>query len=250
MLLVGDVHGATGSLRRVASRGEPLLVLGDLINFIDYRTYDGLIAEVSGRDFVAEIVRLRSAGDLDGARRVWAGFAAGREDEVRRRYAELVERAYEEVCRALEGCTSYVTYGNADWPEVLVRHLPPSARFVDGESVELDGTRFGFVGGGMSSIGVPGEVGEEEMAAKLGDIGEVDVLCTHVPPAIDALARDVIGGRQKGSQSVLDYLIEVQPSWHYFGDIHQPQAGQWRVGRTRCHNVGYFRATGRAVRHG
>jgi Icc-related predicted phosphoesterase len=78
----------------------------------------------------------------------------------------------------------------------------------------------------------------------------VDILCTHVAPAVSALARDVVGGKEKGSQAVLDYLVDAQPQFHYFGDIHQPQASSWRVGDTRCRNVGYFRATGRAVSHG
>ena len=49
--------------------------------------------------------------------------------------------------------------------------------------------------------------------------------------------------------AVRDYLIEHQPRYHYFGDIHQPQAVSWRVGRTLCRNVGYFRATGRVFVH-
>jgi len=34
---------------------------------------------------------------------------------------------------------------------------------------------------------------------------------------------------------------------HFFGDVHQPQASTWRIGSTRCRNVGYFRATERAL---
>jgi hypothetical protein len=59
----------------------------------------------------------------------------------------------------------------------------------------------------------------------------------------------VVGGRLKESPAVLDYLLEHRPRWHYFGDIHQPQATTWRVGDTNCVNVGYFRATRRPVRH-
>ncbi len=88
------------------------------------------------------------------------------------------------------------------------------------------------------------------MAAKLDDLGPVDVLCTHVAPAVRPLSKDVIGRRIKESQPVLDYIREHRPRWHYFGDIHQPQATTWRVGSTTCINVGYFRATGRPVRHG
>ena len=46
MLLVADVHGAAEALGKVAGRGETVLVLGDLVNFIDYRSLDGILAEV------------------------------------------------------------------------------------------------------------------------------------------------------------------------------------------------------------
>ena len=87
------------------------------------------------------------------------------------------------------------------------------------------------------------------MAAKLQQLGDVDMLCTHVPPAVWAVQKDVIAGRAKGSQAILEYLHRYQPRWHYYGDVHQPQATTWRIGATRCRNVGYFRATGRAWTH-
>ena len=88
------------------------------------------------------------------------------------------------------------------------------------------------------------------MSVKLDRLGPVDILCTHVPPAVPELACDVIGGREKGSAAVLEYLLREQPPNHYFGDIHQPRATTWRVGETISRNVGYFRATGRGIRHG
>jgi Icc-related predicted phosphoesterase len=99
-------------------------------------------------------------------------------------------------------------------------------------------------------IGTPGEVTEAEMEEKLAKLGPVDVLCTHVPPAIPALATDVIAGSEKGSQAILDYVETHKPAFHYFGDIHQPRATTWRIGSTVTRNLGYFRATGRATQHG
>ncbi|NNF70102.1 MAG: metallophosphoesterase [Acidimicrobiia bacterium] len=250
MLLVADVHGAFGALARVAAADEPLLVLGDLLNFIDYRTLDGMIADVCGKEFVARIVELRTAGDYEGAAAVWHEFSEGRADSLRTQYDALVEQAYAATAAALEGAESYVLYGNVDRPDVLRSHLPEGSRYLDGEVVEIEGLSVGMVGGGMQTIDTPGEVSEDDMADKLSRLGEVDVLCTHVPPALRPLSSDVVGGRQKGSVAVLDYLRERRPSFHYFGDIHQPQAMTWRVGPTRCVNVGYFRATGRAYRHG
>ncbi|MCJ7726973.1 MAG: hypothetical protein MUP76_11385, partial [Acidimicrobiia bacterium] len=122
---------------------------------------------------------------------------------------------------------------------------------VDGETVEIEGIVVGFAGGGIGpDFGAPGIVTEEAMAAKLEKIGDVDILCTHAAPAVRQLSSDVVAGASKQSDAVLQYLLERRPPHHYFGDVHQPQATDWRVGSTWCHNVGYFRATGRPVRHG
>ncbi len=249
MLIVADVHGATEALRRVAGSGEPLLVLGDLINFIDYRTNQGIAADVLGRPFVAELVRLRGGGEHAAAQAHWRRTAAAQGIDLPGAFESHVAAAYQDVCGALDGAEAYVTYGNVDRPELLRDSLPSSARFVDAETVIIDGLTVGFAGGGVVALGTAGEVTETEMAAKLAALGPVDILCTHVPPAVAPLSGDVIGGRAKQSEAVLDYLLTVRPAFHYFGDVHQPQASTWRVGSTVCRNVGYFRATGRAVRH-
>ena len=249
MLLVSDVHGAADALRRVAQQGQPVLVLGDLINFVDYRDASGIIADVSGRDLAARFVLLRSQGKAEEASAMWREHSRGRENELRSQYTEAVAAAYQDICPVLEGAEAYVTYGNVDRPDLLAEHLPETARFVDAEVVEIEGLSVGFAGGGSMRIGTPGEVTEEDMTEKLARLGDVDVLCTHVPPEIPALATDVIGGKEKGSVAVRDYLETVQPPFHYFGDIHQPNATRWRIGSTVSANLGYFRATGRATVH-
>ncbi len=249
MRLIADVHGATEALRLVAQQPGPLLILGDFINFIDYRTNDGIVTDVSGRDFTDKMVALRTAGEAVAAGALWNDYRQGREEELRRAYTSAIEAAYDDILPVLEGAEVYATYGNVDSPELLKSKLPQSARFVDGEVIEIEGIRVGFAGGGIVSINTPGEVSEPDMAAKLAKLGPVDMLCTHVPPAVDALQKDVIAGRAKGSAAVLDYIKEYQPPFHYYGDVHQPQAFTWRVGATVCRNVGYFRATGRATNH-
>lgn len=250
MLLVADVHGAFEALAAVARLGEPLLVLGDLLNFFDYRTHDGLLADVTSREFVADLSRLRNVGDMEGSRRLWVEYHEGREDELRDAFAEAIHASYAAAADALRGSDSYVTYGNADRPDILEASLPEGSRFLDAEVVEIEGVSVGFAGGGVPGIGVPGEVDEEVMRAKLDALAGVDMLCTHAAPAVTALSRDVIGGRLKQSEPVGEFLLRHRPRWHYFGDIHQPQAITWRVGATVSRNVGYFRATKRPVRHG
>lgn len=250
MLLVADVHGAADALARVASTDEPLLVLGDLVNLIDYRTGEGIVSDVVGKQLIVEISALRARRRRAEANELWQAATAGRQEDVNSAIGQLMAMQYRSVCSALEGSDAFVMYGNVDRPAMLKDHLPASAQYVDAETREIEGHLVGFVGGGIPRIGTAGEVEPDEMKSKLDLLGPVEILCTHVPPDVPALASDVIGRTRKGSPEILDYLIEHEPAFHYFGDIHQPKAITWQVGKTTCMNVGYFRATGRAVRHG
>ena len=251
VLIVSDVHAAFAELAAVAALGEPLLVLGDLLNFVDYRTGEGIAADVYGRDHALEFIRNRKAGDWEANRRLWQRTTAGRLRELSVRTRERVLWQYASAREALTGAEAYVTFGNVDWPDEMRASLSGVARIVDGEVVEIDGYSVGFAGGGVPTpANARGEVPHEVMAEKLAALGAVDILCTHVPPAVAPLQRDVITGvLERSSPVVLDYLLTYQPPFHYFGDVHQPQAHSWRVGRTRCRNVGYFRATARPIRH-
>ena len=59
MLLVSDIHGAFEALARVARRGQPLLILGDFLNYVDYRTGDGMVADLFGLDFALRVAAAR-----------------------------------------------------------------------------------------------------------------------------------------------------------------------------------------------
>ena len=250
MLLVADIHGAADALARVADSSEPLLVLGDLVNLIDYRTSAGIVADVVGVDLIREISHLRANRRRAEANDLWRAATEGRAQEVNAAIGDLMAEEYSSVCLAMEGTQAFVMYGNVDRPDMLRDHLPLSAQFVDAETRIIEGYTVGFAGGGIPRIGTQGEVAPDDMRVKLESLGPVDILCTHVPPDVPALASDVIGRTRKGSSEILEYILEHEPPFHYFGDIHQPKATTWQVGRTTCINVGYFRATGRAVRHG
>lgn len=249
MLIIADVHGEADALRRAASSDEPLLVLGDLINMIDYRTNDGIIKDITGAEFVNDWVSLRVAGRWDATQQMWHEFRDRHDpDELRQMFEDRVVAQYERVCAALEGAEAYVTYGNVDRPDLMREMLPAGVHFVDDEVIEIEGWTVGFAGGGLPSLNTPGEVATETMRTKLAALRGVDVLCTHVAPAVPELAGDVISGRAKGSQVLLEHLLADQPRFHYFGDVHQPRATHWRIASTQSINAGYFRATGRGVR--
>lgn len=250
MLIVSDVHGAAEALGRIADTDQPLLVLGDLVNLIDYRTGEGIVADVVGREVVRKISALRARRMRSEANDVWNEATADRREEITEAMNVLMAEQYRAVCGALGDAEAYVTFGNVDRPDMLREHLPATAQYVDGETRVIEGNTVGFVGGGMPRIGTPGEVDPHDMALKLDRLGPVDILCTHVPPDVHPLASDVVGRTRKASREILSYIEEHQPAFHFFGDIHQPQATTWKVGDTTCVNVGYFRATGRAVTHG
>lgn len=249
MLLVSDVHGEFEALQRLAGSGQTLLILGDLINLLDYRTREGIIAEVLGEDFSGKVADHRASGDYTAMRQAWTEIVGDRRDEVRAEIEARIQAEYDRCREALVGASGYATYGNVDRPELLAASLPAGMTFLDGEVTEIEGISFGFVGGGIATpVGAAGEVTDEQMAAKLEAIGEVEVLCSHLPPAVPALSTDVITGRQERSSApILEYLRRVKPRFHFYGDIHQPQAVTWRIGPTVARNVGYFRATKRPV---
>lgn len=250
MLLVSDIHGAASALTRVVAMGEPVVILGDFINLTDYRSGEGAVAEVLGLDLAKETARSRAKGDYKGMMSLWVKAAGEDAESVRAAMAEVYRRQYEEMAQALAGGEGLVIHGNVDRPSLMAEMLPDGYRYAHGMTVELEGYRLGLVGGGIPTpLQAEGETSDEEMESLLEAMGPVDVLCTHIPPALRALRHDVITDRdERGSVAVLRYVERHQPRFHFFGDIHQPQATRWRVGRTGCHNAGYFRATGRYLR--
>jgi Icc-related predicted phosphoesterase len=250
--VVSDLHGSADELKKAVPEGSTLVLLGDLINFLDYTTMTGILTEVFDVDAVQQVVDLRTAGYVEEARTVMQERSAGREDEVRADIGRRVREQYEAVFSALPEPT-YLILGNVDNPQLveLFARANPGIHLPDGEVVTLDGERFGFVGGALPTpLRVAGEISEEEMAAKIDALGEADVVCSHIPPAVPELCFDMLAGKyEKGSDDLLAYIKDVQPHRAYFGHVHQPLVSSMYVGRTLCVNVGYFRATRRAYPH-
>jgi len=211
----------------------------------------GIAVDVFGAEVVRDFVALRTAGRFDEAGVLLRRASAGREEEARAQVRAACRVQYEQVFAAFPEPT-YLTHGNVDSPDLFQDLLRPGVRHLDGETVELDGMRVGFVGGGLPRGSRPhlSESTHQEFAAKVAGLGPVDVLCSHMPPALDDLRFDVVAGRSEpGSQALLDYVEQHQPDYLYFGHVHEPRASRMRVGRTWLVNVGHFRATGRMLEH-
>jgi Icc-related predicted phosphoesterase len=250
--VVSDVHGNVEDLKRAGDGADALVVLGDLIDFVDYHDHEkGILGAVFGREKVARFAELRrKPGPELGAyaRSLWASLsdpAQVVEDAVREQYAELF---------AAMTAPTYATAGNVDAPHLWPEFAGHGIHVLDGESVEVGGLRFGFVGGALLPPGGvlrrhapwrPHLREQEEYDAAVNALGQVDVLCSHIPPSVPDLVYDVVAKRpEHGSESLLRRIESDAPRWSLFGHVHQPLAQRMRIGRTECVNVGHFKRTG------
>ncbi|MGH3452165.1 MAG: metallophosphoesterase family protein, partial [Haloechinothrix sp.] len=165
---------------------------------------------------------------------------------------EAIREQYETVFAAMTVPT-FATPGNVDapalWPEFAAGHV----QVLDGEVAKIGGLRFGFVGGAILPEGArprrnaawsPYLRSEPDFDAAVARLGQVDVLCSHIPPSIAELTYDVLARRaEPGSAGLLDHIRRESPRWSLFGHVHQPLAARMRVGLTECCNVGHFRRT-------
>ncbi|GAA2443730.1 metallophosphoesterase family protein [Streptomyces macrosporus] len=243
--VVSDVHGNSRDLASAGEGADALVCLGDLVLFIDYADHTrGIFPDLFGAENASRYVELRTARRYDEARelsaRLWTGIdrAAALERAVRRQYAELF---------AAFPTPTYATYGNVDVPRLWPEYAGEGTTVLDGQTVEIGGLRFGFVGGGLPSpMRTPYEVDEETYAAKVAALGEVDVLCSHIPPLVPDLCYDTVARRfERGSEALLEAIHRTRPRYALFGHVHQPLVRRTRIGPTECVNVGHFNATGR-----
>jgi Icc-related predicted phosphoesterase len=248
--VVSDVHGNTEALSRAGDGADALVVLGDLVDFVDYHDHSaGIMGRIFGADAVGRFAELRSSlsGDLRGfVRSLFARLddpAAVIEAEVRAQY--------ERIFASLTAPT-WATPGNVDLPHLWPEFAGDGVTICDGVVAEIGGRRFGFVGGAVLPEGVPPRRGgpwtpylrtPAEYGAgvdALGD-GPVDVLASHIPPAVPELCYDVVARHpERGSAALLEFVRRRRPAFSLFGHVHAPLARRMRVGRTECVNVGHF----------
>ena len=251
--VVSDVHGNAEALRRAGDGADALLILGDLVDFVDYHDPSrGILGRVLGPEVSAQFARLRAGGrpgELQAfIATAWAGLPdapAIVEEAVRAQYAELF---------AALTAPTWAIPGNVDVPLLWPEFARPGLCLPDGRVEDVGGLRVGFVGGAplppgrtprRGGVWQPYVVAAEHFDAGVKALGPVDLLCSHVPPAVPELAYDVVARRaEAASAALLDLVRRDRPRASLFGHVHQPLAMRVRVGRTECVNVGHFKDTG------
>jgi Icc-related predicted phosphoesterase len=247
--VVSDVHGTADALAQAGDGADMLICLGDMLLFLDYADHtQGIFAELYGAENAWEYIDLRAQRRFDEARqltaRIAAQLTAERGTDLRALTDEAIRKQYAALFGALAE-PAYLTYGNVDVPRIFSDYLKAGHQVIDGGRAVLGDVTFGFAGAGLiSPYRTPNEIPADEFAAKLDAIGAVDVICTHIPPAIPELLYDTVARRMEtGSTALLELIRRTQPRYAFFGHVHNPLARRVRVGRTECVNVGHFRAT-------
>ncbi len=248
--VVSDVHGNADALARAGDGADALVVLGDLIDFVDYHQHEkGILGRLFGPDKVKAFADLRRSGDraatIAYSRELWGSLddpAALVEEAIREQYAELF---------GAMTAPTYATPGNVDAPWLWPEFAEGGIHVLDGDVAKIGGLRFGFVGGSLrpdnaprrtSSAWTPYLRPHDEFADAVAGLGQIDVLCSHIPPDVPELTYDVVTRRSEaGAPSLREAIDREQPRWSLFGHVHQPLMDRMRLGRTECCNVGHFK---------
>ena len=252
--VVSDVHGNADALARAGDGADALVVLGDLLDFVDYHDHSqGILGQVFGPEKVAVFAELRrdrhNAPLAAYARSLWTGL-----DNA----ADLVEEAIRDQYTKLFGAMTaptYATPGNVDVPALWPEFAGNGIHMLDGQTAWVGDLMFGFVGGALLSPGAtvrrtgvwaPYLRPRADYDTAVAALGPVDVLCSHIPPSVPELSYDVVARRaEQSSTALLAAIHRDRPRWSLFGHVHQPLAARTRIGRTECVNVGHFKRTGR-----
>ena len=241
--VVSDVHDRVAGLAEAGRDCDVFVCLGDLVLFLDYDDpSSGIFAQMFGAANAARYMELRYQLRFEEARafsrELWEAVGA----EPWTAISQAVGAQYERLFAALPG--GLFTYGNVDIPALWADYLRPDQHVLDGEVVERGGLRLGFVGGGLRTpMRTPFEISDEEFAAKVERLGEVDILFSHIPPAVPEATYDVVARRlERGSRVLREYIGDVQPRFALHGHVHQPLVPRVSIGRTSVVNVGHFRS--------
>ena len=202
--VVSDVHGRAEALA-AAGGADGFICLGDLLLFIDYADHrQGIFPELFGAEATRTFVALRLAKRFDEAREFSRALWGQLDGDPSGHVQKAASSQYAELFAAMPE-PAYMTYGNVDIPPLWQPHLKPGHEVLDGQRATLGGWTFGFVGGGLpSAYRTPYEIDEDAYAAKVTATGEVDVLCTHIPPAVRSCSMTPWRAGSNGA---------VRPSW-------------------------------------
>ncbi len=255
--VVADVHGNFEALARAGEGADQLMILGDLLDYVDYHDPSGgIMGAVFGAEKISKFVAMRTVGafaELHAYNHsLWSTI-----DNPAQAIIDIVSERYQRVIEVIPDNT-LLTLGNVDVAQIWSDIAPPNLQYLDGEVRTIGGLRFGFVAGGSSRPGsnfrrtespwqpfVRSALDYLDSVAAVTGAGSIDILCSHIPPNLFGMRYDMIPARlEMYGPGLLQAIDLEQPSIALSGHVHQPLMPRVRRGRTECINVGHFQRFG------
>ena len=167
MIFISDVHHQLEFLKLLPKKNEPVVILGDLINWIDYRNGDGIAKEVFGLENVQKLINLRKEHRFEERKDLWKSLYSNDPEVIMKNMRDAIENQYEEVFKILKKYHVWFIPGNVDDVEIMNSYTSSTIKNVDGLLIEHQGTKLGFAGGGVPTpINARGEISEIEFSKK------------------------------------------------------------------------------------
>jgi len=114
MLFISDVHHGLASINNLPKVNEPVVILGDLINWIDYRTGEGIAQDVFGKEIVTKLVQLRKDHNFKDRKKLWSSMFEKDSEIVQQKLELAIFKQYKEVFEALKNYEVWIIPGNVD----------------------------------------------------------------------------------------------------------------------------------------
>ena len=149
MIFISDVHHGLDSLENLPSGKGPLIILGDLINWIDYRNGDGIAKDVFGEESVTKLVELRKKHDFTRRKELWNELFSKDREVKQTKIEESIYRQYREVFDKIKNFEVFLIPGNVDSLKILEETKTNNVTNIDGEILDYKGFKIGFAGGGV-----------------------------------------------------------------------------------------------------
>ena len=97
MIFISDVHHQLEFLKLLPKKNEPVVILGDLINWIDYRNGEGIAKEVFGLENVQKLINLRKEHRFEERKNLWKSLYSDNPEVIMKNMRDAIENQYEEA---------------------------------------------------------------------------------------------------------------------------------------------------------
>ena len=136
MIFISDIHHGLDSLSTLPKDKGPLVILGDLINWIDYRNGDGIAKDVFGEENVNELMKLRKKHDFSKRKKMWEQLFSEDRELKQQKIQDSIYKQYEDVFKLLKNFEVFLIPGNVDSLEILEETKTKNVINIDGKVLD------------------------------------------------------------------------------------------------------------------